>query len=97
MRFVLIIFCVFIIAMPAYAGEILKDRALKDLKILRTDRDGGRAVITFREGEEKEIEIGDRIGSEGAEVVKIGRSSIRVRMGGNETIIPSGSGFDITQ
>lgn len=81
-----ILLCILLVLMsvPAYADHCFPDTDVSDLRVTQVDTDEGKAWIVDREGDELEVFLGDKIGTEGGEVIKLHRSFIIVQFEGSK-------------
>ena len=89
MRILTLILCVLIISSSAYADEFFTNSEIKDLRIVALNRDDGYAVLKDPDGYETEVSIGDAVGIDGGTVIKIGKSSVTIRVNNTNTKIPA--------
>ncbi|MFH1985779.1 MAG: hypothetical protein ABIL58_28425 [Pseudomonadota bacterium] len=88
MRKMIFILLVFFLAASAHAGAVLTAFDLETLSVVATDKAAGTAVVMDRSGATATVTVGDAIGSERAEVVKITRAYIKVKAGNLLTRMP---------
>ena len=88
MRKMLCIFLIVLFAGAAHAGAVFTSSDLATLSVVSTDKDTGTAVVMNQAGVKATVAVGDAIGSEAAEVVKITRAYIKVKHGNLLTRMP---------
>ncbi|MBW2170291.1 MAG: hypothetical protein JRG69_13735 [Deltaproteobacteria bacterium] len=86
--FVICLFMV-LVSIPAHADDFFQDSEINDLRVLEVDSDEGWAWVRDTDGNEAEIFVGDRIGSDLRTVTKIDNISITVRLGKELTKMPA--------
>jgi len=86
-----LVICLFMVLMsiPAYADDFFQDSEISDLRVLEVDSDEGWAWVSDTDGNEAEISMGDRIGTDQRTVIKIDNISITVRLGKELTKMPA--------
>lgn len=80
-----------LISLPAFGAEFFTNSNLMDLNVVEVDSENGRAWIKDKNNSEMEVYLGDLIGVNGCEILKIGETSITVKNGNVRTIMPINS------
>lgn len=88
MRKMVFILMVLFVAATASAGSVFTGSNLEALSVVSTNKAAGTAVVMNQSGAKATVAVGDTIGSEGAEVVKISRAYIKVKHGNLLTRMP---------
>lgn len=79
---------ILLMSIPVYADDFYPDIELSQLQLIQVHPHDNSALIRDNDGNEAQIFLGDRIGAEAGEVIKVGVASITLRTSTGRTKMP---------